>query len=161
MEEWIMKKISFSLFAFLFVSSLCFAQQAQAPASKLNSAPVETKTLTGKVDQGAHAAKIKLLQDSAAALQNSNPDLAKGLNDIADKEAKEIQEWKAKHEAKVKLLKDAAAALKQSNPELAKGLEEMSEAKLKQEMHKIMQEKNEKEEVGEKVEPKSEQAESK
>ena len=110
--------------------------------------------------KGNHEAKVKLLKDSAAALQKSNPDLAKGLNDITDKEAKEIKDWKAKHEAKVKLLKDAATALKQSNPDLAKGLEEMSEAKPKQEMKKMMQEKNEKEEVGEKVEPKSEQGES-
>jgi len=156
-----MKKIFFSLFAFLFVSSLCFAQQASAPASKLTSAPVETKTLVGKVDKVDRAAKIKLLQDSAAALQKSNPDLAKGLNDIADREAKAMQEWKARYEAKVKLLKDAAVALQQSNPELAKGLEEMSEAKPKQETQKMMQEKNEKEEVGEKVEPKPEQGESK
>lgn len=111
--------------------------------------------------KGNHEAKIKLLKDSAAALQKSNPDLAKGLNDIADKEAKEMQDWKVKHEAKVKLLKDAATALQLSNPDLAKGLEEMSEGKPKREMQKTIQEKSEKEEVGEKVEPKSEQGESK
>ncbi len=91
-----------------------------------------------------HEAKIKLLQDSAASLQKSNPDLAKGLSDYADKEAKEMQEWKAQHEAKAKLLKDAAAALQQSNPDLAKGLQEMSEGKHNKEMQKMMQEKNEK-----------------
>jgi len=45
-----MKKITFSLFAFLFVSSLCFAQQASAPVSQTAQTPVETKIFTGKVD---------------------------------------------------------------------------------------------------------------
>jgi len=45
-----MKKITFLLFAFLFVSSLCFAQQASAPVSQTAQTPVETKTFTGKVD---------------------------------------------------------------------------------------------------------------
>ena len=107
----------------------------------------------GKMGMG-HEAKIKLLQDSAAALQKSNPDLAKGLEDYAAKEAKESQDWKAQHDAKTKLLKDSAAALQKSNPDLAKGLDEMTEFKKKSEM-------NEKEEAGETVEPKSEQGEAK
>jgi len=45
-----MKKILLALLAVAFVSSLCFAQQATAPVSKLTPAPVETKTFTGKVD---------------------------------------------------------------------------------------------------------------
>lgn len=46
-----MKKILLALIAVAFAGSLCFAQQAQAPASKSVQAPaVETKTLTGKVD---------------------------------------------------------------------------------------------------------------
>lgn len=50
-----MRKIIFSLFAFLSVTSLCFAQQAQIPVSKpavsqTVQAPVENKVLTGKVD---------------------------------------------------------------------------------------------------------------
>mgnify|MGYP003395896585 CR=1 FL=1 len=50
-----MKKLTFLLFAFLFVSTLCFAQQAQAPVSQPTvsqtaQTPVITKTLTGKVD---------------------------------------------------------------------------------------------------------------
>ena len=50
-----MKKITFSLSAFLFVTSLCFAQQAQAPVSQPTvsqtaQAPVETKTFIGKVE---------------------------------------------------------------------------------------------------------------
>lgn len=45
-----MKKITFLLFASLFVSSLCFAQQASAPVSQAVQIPAVTKTLTGKVD---------------------------------------------------------------------------------------------------------------
>jgi len=113
-----------------------------------------------------HEARIKLLKDSAAALQQSNPVLAKGLLEMAEgqqkaKEAKESAEWKAKHEARVKLLKDSAAALQKSNPDLAKSLEEMTVPKHKTEMQQMMQEKNEKEEMGEKAEPKSEQGETK
>jgi len=101
-----------------------------------------------------YEAKIKLLKDSAMALEKSNPALAKELNDSADKEAKEMQEWKTKREAKVKMMQDASAALQQTNPDLAKGLQEMCEGKPKSEMQKIPQEMNEKEEAGEKTEPK-------
>ena len=104
------------------------------------------------------AAKIKVLKDSAMALQESNPALAKGLNDIADKKAEEMkkrQEWINKHDAKMKLLKDSAMALKTSNPALAQELEKMSEEK------HMNKEAMEKEEVGEKTEPMQEQAETK
>ena len=114
-----------------------------------------------KIGKMNHEAKIKLLQDSAVALQKTNPDLAKGLSDYADKEAKEMQEWKTKHDAKIKLLQDSAAALQKTNPDLAKGLQEMCAGKPKSEMQNMMQEKKEKEEIGEKVEPKSEQGENK
>jgi hypothetical protein len=90
-----------------------------------------------------HEAKIKLLQDAATALQKSNPDLAKGLSDYADKEAKEMQEWKARHDEKVKLLQDAATALEKSNPDLAKGLQGMCEGKAKGKVHKTMHKKAE------------------
>ena len=85
-----------------------------------------------KVDKEACAAQIKTLRDSAAALQTSNPDLAKGLNDLADKKAemlKKSQEWSDKHDAKIKLLKDSAAALQASNPALAQELQKISEKK--------------------------------
>ena len=85
-----------------------------------------------KVDKEACAAQIKTLRDSAAALQTSNPDLAKGLNDLADKKAEKLQknqEWIDKHDAKVKLMKDSAAALQTSNPALAQELQKMSEKK--------------------------------
>ncbi len=120
----------------VFLSSVLFAEEG---------------CKTGKMNQEA---KIKLLRDSATALQKSNPDLAKGLNDSADKEAKEMQDWKVKQDSKVKLLQDASVALQQSNPDLAKGLQDMCKSKSKSEMKNMMQEKNEKEEVGEKVEPK-------
>jgi len=141
----------------VFLSSLSFAQEAQAKGK--DSPEWKAK----------HEAKIKLLQDSAAALQQTNPDLAKQLSDLVNKEtnepkekaegskekvAKDSPEWKAKHEARVKLFKDAATALQQSHPDLAKGLEEMTVTKHKTEMQKAAEEKNEKEEVGEKVEPK-------
>lgn len=107
------------------LSGVSFAQEAQS-AGKDSSAW-----------QAKREARIKLLQDSAAALQQSNPDLAKGLLEMAEghkggketKEAKDSAEWKAKREARVKVLKDSAAALQQSNPDLAKSLLEMSERK--------------------------------
>jgi hypothetical protein len=148
----------------VFLSGVSFAQTA--PAAGKGSSVWTAK----------HEAKMKLLQDSAAALAQTNPDLAKKLSDLANEEgneskekmegskekgAKDSAEWKAKHEARVQLFKDAAAALQQTHPDLAKGLEEMTVAKHKTEMQKMMQEKNEKEEAGEKVEPKSEQGENK
>lgn len=45
-----MKKILLAVLALIFTSSLCFAQQAQAPVSKPTPAPVETKNITAKVD---------------------------------------------------------------------------------------------------------------
>lgn len=50
-----MRKIIFSLLTFLSATSLCFAEQVQAPVSKpmisqTAQAPVKNKTLTGKVD---------------------------------------------------------------------------------------------------------------
>jgi len=61
---------------------------------------------------------------------------------------------KARHEAKIKLLQDSAAALQATNPDLAKGLEVMTVPKHKTDIQKAIEEKNEKEEAGEKVEPK-------
>ena len=86
----------------------------------------------GKTYKEACAAQIKTLKDSAAALKTSNPALAKGLNDLADKKAEMMQKWqerKDKYDAKINLLKDSAAALKTSNPALAQELQKMSEKK--------------------------------
>ncbi|MDP3789488.1 MAG: hypothetical protein Q8R48_03690 [Candidatus Omnitrophota bacterium] len=85
-----------------------------------------------KVDKEACAAQIKTLRDSAVALSASNPDLAKGLNDLADKKAERLQknqDWSDKHAAKTKILKDSAAALQTSNPALAQELQKMGEEK--------------------------------
>jgi hypothetical protein len=95
--------------------------------------------------QGNKEARMKVLQDSAAALQQSNPDLAKALTDWVNKEsqpkteAKKMPvdmnspEWKAKHDARVKLLMDSAAALQATHPELAASLKQMAERKPKME----------------------------
>ena len=117
-----------------------------------------------KENMGDETAKVKLMKDSAIALQVSNPVLAKGLSDWAADEEKEMQEWKeqkAKHEAKAKLLTDSAAALEKTNPDLAKGLKEIAEKRSASKKHEMMEEKNEKEEVGEMTEPKEEQSETK
>lgn len=77
-------------------------------------------------------AELNGLKDAAAALEGSNPDLAKGLNDlISEKEKKmqEMAEMKNKYDAKKKLLRDSAAALQKTNPELAETLWDMSEKK--------------------------------
>jgi hypothetical protein len=115
----------------------------------------------GKEGKGSPEAKIKALNDSAAALEKTNPELAKELKAFADEKTKEAQEWKARkerYEARTKLLKDSAAALEKSNPKLAKELKGMCNSKHKKE---AMEEMNEKEEAGEKVEPKNEANENK
>ena len=53
------------------------------------------------------------------------------MTELADKEEKEIQEFKAAHDAKVKLLSDSIAALQKTKPDLAKELEKMKEEKHK------------------------------
>ena len=105
------------------LSGLAFAEMGQSASKKCKCA---------KVDKEACAAQIKTLKDSATALQTSNPTLAKGLNDLVDKEAAKLQkrqDWQAKHDAKIKLLKDSAMALNTSNPALAQELQKMSEKK--------------------------------
>lgn len=141
----------------VFLSGVSFAQEM----------PVVGKD--SSVRKAKHEARIKLLQDSAEALQQTNPDLAKKLSDLVNEDAnrskeqlkgdkgkvvKDSPEWKAKHEARVQLFKDAAAALQSTHPDLAKSLEEMTTARQKTEMQKATEEKNEKEGAGEKVEPK-------
>ena len=81
-----------------------------------------------KADKEASGAQIIVLRDSAAALQASNPTLAKGLSDLADKKAGDMQksqDWKDQHATKVKLLQDSSSALQTSNPALAKELKKM------------------------------------
>jgi gas vesicle protein len=86
----------------------------------------------GKMNKETCTVQIKVLRDSATALQASNPTLAKGLIDLADKRAEKMQkmqEWQDQHAAKMNLLKDSASALKTSNPTLSQELKKMSERK--------------------------------
>ena len=79
--------------------------------------------------QDKFQAEVKDLKDAAAALQQSNPDLAKGLNDIVtekEKKMQEMAEMKNKFEARTKLLRDSAASLQKTDPELAETLWDMS-----------------------------------
>ena len=167
------RKVFFGLAVFgivVFISGVSFAETATS-ASAVTPAVAANDVSAAR--QAKHEARIKLLQDSATALQATNPDLAMKLTDIVngqskekaegnkEKVAKDSPEWKAKHDARIQLYKDAAAALAQSHPDLAKSLEEMTVVKDKAEIQKAVGEKNEKEEVGEKVEPKSEQGETK
>lgn len=137
--------IGIAVFAMITsLSGLAFAEMGQGACKGCKG---------GKVDKETCVAQIKVLRNSAMALQTSNPVLAKGLNDLADKRTEmmqKMQEWKDKHDAKIKLLKDSATALTASNPVLAKELQKMSEKK-----HM------EKEEVGEKMESMEEQGEAK
>ena len=116
--------IGIAVFAMtISLSGLAFAEMEQGACKGCKGA---------KVDKEACAAQIKTLKDSATALQTSNPTLAKGLNDLVDKEAAKLQkrqDWQAKHDAKIKLLKDSAMALNTSNPALAQELQKMSEKK--------------------------------
>ena len=116
----------------VFLSGVSFAQMA--PTTEKDSPEWKAK----------HEAKIKLLEDSAAALQQTNPGLTKRLNDLVNEEtneskeklAKDSPEWKARHVARIQLFKDAAAALQQSHPDLAKSLEDMTVSKQKTEIQK-------------------------
>lgn len=146
--------------AMAVLSGVSFAQAPQSAAKD----PAARKA--------RHEAKIKLLQDSSAALGQTNPELSKKLSDLANEEMNESMgkmektdkssaDWAAKHEARMKIITDASAALMQSRPDLAKSLEEMTVPKHKVMMQNMAGEKNEKEEAGEKLEPKSEAGEKK
>lgn len=144
----------------VFVSGVSFAETATSAVTPAAANDVSA------AKKAKHEARIKLLQDSAAALQTTNPVLAMKLTDIVngqskekaegskEKLAKDSPEWKAKHDARIQLYKDAATALQATRPDLAKGLMDMTVPKQKTEMQKAAEEKNEKEDVGEKVEPK-------
>ena len=99
--------------------------------------------------QEHHQAKIKLLQDSATALQVAHPELAKGLKEYADEESKEPKEQKeemgaheelegatekqaeGRRQAHLKLLRESAAALQVSRPDLAADLTKMADHQAK------------------------------
>jgi len=98
-----MKKIIFSLFAFLFVSSLCFAQQAQVPVSQAPvsqptvsqtaQAPVENKALTGKVDSVTIGDATKGIKSEIVVVDDKGQKLSfvvKSGTPITDKDAKTV-----------------------------------------------------------------------
>ncbi len=92
-----------------------------------------------------HQAQVKLLQDSAAALQTSKPELAKELSAWATEEMNEKEEVKgqeekeekaekksdAERQAHLKLLRDSALALQLSRPDLAADLTKSADRKEK------------------------------
>ena len=77
----------------------------------------------------SHEGKMKVMQDAAVALEKTNPELSKQLNDYVAMKTKKMEEMKVNQEQKTKMLQDAAAALEKSNPELSKELQDMCEGK--------------------------------
>jgi len=83
---------------------------------------------TQALADGEHSKKeIKLLNDSAAALTSSNPDLSNQLRDFASKESGETEENESEQaetsgKEDIKMLRSAADALEKSRPDLCKGL---------------------------------------
>ncbi len=71
--------------------------------------------------------EVKLLNDSATALESSNPDLSSKLKDMAGRESaaaqSNVKESSSQDQADAAILKDSANALRQSRPDLAKGLD--------------------------------------
>ncbi len=130
----------------VFVSGVSFAETAAPVAT-----PAAATNDMSAAKKAKHEARIKLLQDSAAVLQATNPDLAMKLTDIvngdtkekteASKLAKDSAEWKAKRDARIQLYKDSAAALQATNPDLAKGLTDLTVPKQKTQMQKTAGEK--------------------
>ncbi len=100
---------------------------------------------------GDETSQIILLNDSAAALQESNPELSTGLTKFANEKEKELEdkntgkqepvglkeeEIKKHDEDHIKLLRDSAAVLRQFYPEIAKRLVQMAD-----DMTKVMEKK--------------------
>ena len=124
--------VTATLGAMFLLSSVSFGEQSRAPK------------------QERHQAKIKLLQDSATALQVSHPELAKRLKECVDEESKEPKEQKegmeahkelegatekqaeGRHQTHLKLLRASAAALQASRPDLAADLTKMADHQAKQ-----------------------------
>ncbi|HTY45764.1 MAG TPA: hypothetical protein VMD52_07245 [Patescibacteria group bacterium] len=106
----------------VFLSGLSYAQEASA----VKDSP-EWKV--------KHDVKMKILQDSATALQQTNPGLAKKLDDLIYEETNESKEGsgesKEKNEENASILTDAAKALQHTHPDLAKGLKQMIRLKEK------------------------------
>ncbi len=141
-----MLTVAVTLGALCLLSSVSFAEQSSA-----------TK-------QEHHQVKMKLLQDSAIALQVSHPELAKGLNEYVEEERKESKEGMGAHkelegatekqaeahrQAHLKLLRESAAALQGSHPNLASDLTKMADhqtKKMREEQKEDSKEQSEKNE---------------
>jgi len=75
--------------------------------------------------------QIILLNDSAVALEDSNPQMAKDLTQFADEQEKVLEdktrEISKQQTSRIKLLRDSAAILRQTYPLIAKGLIKMAD----------------------------------
>jgi hypothetical protein len=88
-----MKKILLAVLAITFVSSLCFAQEATAPTTKVAPTPVETKTFTGKVDSVSLADATKGTKSEIVVLADNGQKLnfvVKAGTPITDKDGKAV-----------------------------------------------------------------------
>jgi len=109
MEGSTMRKTIFLLFSFLFVTSLCFAQQAQtrvsqSAVSQAASAPVATKILTAKVDLVTIGDTAKGTQSELMVVTDDGQKLSfavKNGTPITGKNAKTITLSDVKKEDKV------------------------------------------------------------
>ncbi len=116
-------------------------------------------TAVSFAEKGEVEVKVKTLNDAAAALQKSNPELAFSLTKFANEEAAEKEDknedkkepegkeegMSKDHVGHIKLLRDSATALKQANPGLSLSLFEMADRSEKNRMRDEKDEKNEKE----------------
>jgi hypothetical protein len=111
-----MKKIIFSLLAFLFVSSLCFAQpvaQPTAPAGYPIAKPVEIKTVTGQVDSVVIADPAKKTMSEIVVVNEKGQKLSFTVRlstAIFTKEGKEITLSEIKKDSKVTIEYTTSAA---------------------------------------------------
>ncbi|HVE13496.1 MAG TPA: hypothetical protein VNI01_08900 [Elusimicrobiota bacterium] len=84
----------------------------------------ESRAAAAAMEHGSRA--VKMLNDSATALQKIDPDLAGRLQQYATKEAAETGKTEMKNagdeKGDIQLLRDSASALKKTRPDLAKAL---------------------------------------
>ncbi len=77
--------------------SVDLTKYANEEANEMNEKKEEKKELEGKNEEAMekeHKGHIKLLRDSATALQKSNPELAESLIKMADRSAERMEEKK-------------------------------------------------------------------
>ena len=99
-----MRKTIFSLLAFLFITSLCFAQQAQTTVSNTAAAPIASKIITAKVDAVTSGNPLKGTPAELVVVTDDGKKLSftvKSGTPITDKDAKIITLSDVKKESKV------------------------------------------------------------